>query len=95
MGAKTCPAGDFCHFDASNQQRIGYQGAMTAPRNSLSAHDCGSALTCKPDKGIQRFLELRSLHVIRITAKAGVTPSSIDRVTASVSQSAQLRHMRI
>lgn len=95
MGENACLAVDFCRCEAPNDKGVGDQGTMTAPWNSLGTHDCGSRLPRHHDKGIQRLLELRTLYVIRITAKAGVVPPRIDRVTASMTESAQLRHMRV
>lgn len=91
MGANACLTGDFRYFDAPNYQGIGNERTMTAPWNGLSAHDCSPALPCQPKKGIQRVLEVRSLHVIRVTAEAGVAPSGIDGVAAGMTESAQLR----
>jgi hypothetical protein len=68
---------------------------MTSPGHSFGTHDCGSAFFGKFDELIQSFLKFQCLHVVSEAAKAGISPSSVDRVTTRMPQAAESRHVPI
>lgn len=75
MGTRMCFADDLFDLDSPNQERVTDQGAMAAPWNSLSAHDCRTPLLCQLNQFVQRIFKIRSLHVVGIAAKAGISPA--------------------
>jgi len=68
---------------------------MASPRHSFGAHDCGSPFLGQSDELIQGLLKFRCLHVISETAKAGIPPTSIDRVTTRMPQAAESSHVPV
>jgi hypothetical protein len=68
---------------------------MASPRHSFGAHDCGSPFLGQLDEMIQGPLKFRCLHVVSEAAKAGISPSSIDRVTTRMPQAAESSHMPV
>jgi hypothetical protein len=68
---------------------------MASPRHSFCTHDCGSPFLRQLDELIQSLLKFRCLHVISEAAKAGISPTSIDRVTTRMPQTAESSHMPV
>src|SRR5581483_504205 len=68
---------------------------MASPWHSFGAHDRGLPFFGQLDKPIQRLLKFRSLHVVSEAAKAGISPSRIDRVTTRMPQAAESSHMPV
>src|SRR5437016_4827746 len=75
----------------ARDERIGDQGAMTAPRHRLGTQDRDGSTGRGLDEIEDLALERGGLHVIRETAKAFVLPAGVDRVRARPPQSAETR----
>ena len=57
-------------LDRAHFQKVGNQGAMTAPPDRFCAHDrSGYGAGSKIEKALNTFAELLCLHVIGITTK--------------------------
>ena len=80
---------DFPHFNTPRQQRIRYQGAMTAPGNGFSAHDGDLLRPRQFYQIVQIFPELGCLHVIGEPPEAGVMPAGVERIPACMPEAAQ------
>jgi hypothetical protein len=68
---------------------------MTSPGYSFGTHDCGSPFFRQFDELIQSLPKFRCPHVVSEAAKAGISPSSIDRVTTRMPQAAESGHVPI
>src|ERR1700683_5622072 len=68
---------------------------MAPPGNRLRAHDGGTFRSCELDEVRKRRIEFRSLHVVRVSAKAVVAPSCIDGMLFGVTQTAELLSVRV
>src|SRR5438309_9660337 len=86
MWASSRRALNFLDRKTPNQERVGNQRTMTAPRHRLSAHQCNSLLPRMRDQLVQSNLKLQRLHVVCIHSKALVPPACVDRVPPGVSQ---------
>src|SRR5438132_13698429 len=78
---------NFLDGKTPNQERVGNQRTMTAPRHRLSAHQCNSLPRRERHQLLQSNLKLRRLHVVCITSKALVPPARVDRDPPGMSQS--------
>src|SRR6266566_7981188 len=86
---------NFLDRKTPNQERVGNQRTMTAPRHRLSAHQCNLLPRRERHQLLQRNLKLRRLHVVCIPSKALVPPASVERVPPGMSQTAKPGHMAI
>ena len=86
---------NFLDGKTPNQKRVGNQRTMTAPRHSLSAHQCDSLPRREGHQLLQSNLKLRRLHVVCVPSKALVPPARVDRVPPGMSQTAEPGHMVI
>src|SRR5450759_180168 len=68
---------------------------MVSPRHSFGTHDCGPPFLGQLDELLEGLLKLRCLHVISEAAKAGISPTSIDRVTTRVPQTSKSSYVPI
>jgi hypothetical protein len=68
---------------------------MAAPRHGFGAHDDGSSLLGPMNELVQGFLKFWRLHVVGKAPEAGISPTSIDRVTTRMLQAAQSSHMPV
>jgi hypothetical protein len=68
---------------------------MTPPRHGFGAHYCSASLFGQMDKLVQRFLKFLRLHVVGESAEAGISPTSIDRVTTRMPQTAKFSHVPV
>ena len=68
---------------------------MTAPGNSLSAHEDHSLFRSKMQQFMQVFRKLLSLHVIRKAPEAEVSPTRVRRIMSGLSQSPKILEMEI
>jgi hypothetical protein len=92
-GANT--AGNLTCIDASRQQRIRNQRSVATPRHRLCAHEHDALLSCQVNAILQAVFELLGLHVIGITAKAGIAPPGVRGAGPRTAQAAQARHVLI
>src|SRR2546421_4331623 len=95
MWASSRRALNFLDRKTLNQERVGNQRTMTAPRHRLSAHQCNSLLPGMRDQLVQSNLKLRRLHVVCIPSKALVPPACVDRVPPGMSQTPEPGDMAI
>src|SRR6476646_3321091 len=86
---------NFLDRKTPNQERVGDQRTMTAPRHRLSTHQCNSLLLGMRHQLLQGNLKLRRLHVVCIASKALVPPAGVDRVPPGMSQTTKPGHMTI
>ena len=75
------------------RQRIGDQRAVTAPRDSLGAHDRAWVLSPLHHELFQCIPEFCRLHIGDIAAETGIAPSVIDRILPSLSKSPKCGHV--
>jgi hypothetical protein len=68
---------------------------VASPRDSFGAHDCGLSFLGQLDEVIQGVSKFRCLHVVSEAAKAGISPSSVDRVTTCMPEAAESSHMPV
>jgi len=73
-------AQDIQHFYATREQCIADEGTVASPGDGLRAHDCRRFMGGGFEEGLKPTSELRSLHVIRITAKRCIPPAAIDGI---------------
>ena len=81
--------------NSPNQQSIGDERTMTAPRHRFSTHDCDLFVPGQLDQFLETLLKLRRLHVIRVTPEGGISPPHIDRIALRMAQTAQSRRMNV
>ena len=72
MEFRAIDSGYFARRNAACQQRIGDQGPVTSPWNSLGAHNRCLLLLGQFYQIHQSPLELGRLHVVRIAPEAGI-----------------------
>jgi len=75
---------DMLDLDSARDQCIGDQRPVASPGHGFRAHDRRRTAGCKFQELGQIFSERRSLHVIRVAAKAGVFPAGVDGILAGV-----------
>src|SRR4029077_8331204 len=68
---------------------------MTTPGHRLRAHRRAALPRAELQQTVQSFLKFFGLHVIRIAAKAGVTPARVYGIRASMAQAAEFFEMRV
>ena len=95
MKPRASSACDFSHFNASCQQRICDQGAVTAPGNGFGAHNCNPLALGKFDQIVQIVPELKCLHVIGKPTEAGVVPTSVDGIPLRMPEATQPGHIPV
>jgi hypothetical protein len=95
MRLGTGGAGDFPHFDSPRQQRIRYQGAMTAPGNGFGAHDRDPLRSCKFYQFVQMLPKLGRLHIVGEATEARVMPAGVDRIRARAPEAAKSGHVPV
>jgi hypothetical protein len=74
--------------DSTNQQGIGDERAMTAPKHRFGAHQYDSLLVRQLDQFVDALLKFRRLHVIRITSKGSIAPAQVELIAPSMTQPA-------
>jgi hypothetical protein len=87
--ARANAACDLPHRDPSDEEPVGNQRSMTAPWNSLSAHQDDTLLRCQLDRSVQASPESRCLHVVGITPKTGISPPGVWGVLSSTPAATQ------
>lgn len=80
---------DVLDFDSTRGEGVGDQRPVTSPRDRFGAHDHGGTGGGDLDELAEVLGERGSLHVIRITAKAGVLPAGIEGILAGVPESSE------
>jgi len=80
MSARADAAGNLHHRDAAGHQSIRDQRAMTEPRHGFRAHQDDTLTPGELDAAIEADVKRRSLHIVRIATKAGVSPSGVGRI---------------
>ena len=75
--------------NSARDNRIGDQRTMAAPGNGLGAHDGSRLEISQCQKVIERILKFARLHVVGVSAEAGVSPQSITRVAPSTTAAAE------
>src|SRR5947207_3884946 len=75
--------------DSPGDDGVGDKRAMAAPRHRLGTHD-----RCRLERGdgeqiVERFAELARLHVVGVSAEAGVAPLGVVRITPAATASAE------
>jgi len=68
---------------------IGDQGPMAAPRHRLCAHDRSCSVPAICQKLFKGFVKFFCLHVVGVSAKIVIMPSSVDGILPWLSQPAQ------
>jgi len=86
----SCGADDFEDPDTANDERVGNQRTMAAPRDCFGAHQRSGPQFRKLNSVLERFLEFHGLHVVREAPKTGVAPAEIDRVALRMAQAAKV-----
>ena len=86
---------DVLGADSTNQQGIGDERAMTAPRHRFGAHQCDPVLVRQLDQFFEALLKFRRLHVIRITSKGSISPAHVERIALSMTQPAESWHVNV
>ena len=69
--------------------RVLTNGTMAAPRDGLGAHDRHAPLLAQSVQRLDALRKARRGHIIRISAKAGISPSVVRRVRFGVPQTTQ------
>ena len=95
MNLATSWTHDVLGADSTNQQGIGDERTMTAPRHRFSAHQHDSGLSRQLDQFFEALLKFRRLHVICIPSKGGISPACIDRIAPSMTQPAESRQVNV
>jgi len=95
MEFRAIDSGYFARRNAACQQRIGDQGPVTSPWNSLGAHNRGLLPLRQFYQIHQTFLELGCLHVVCIAPETGIAPPGIDGIRAWMTESTQSRHVLV
>src|ERR1035437_633426 len=86
---------DVLGADSTNQQGIGDERAMTAPRHRFSAHQDDSVLVRQADQFFEALRKLGRLHVIGIPSKGSIAPAYVERIALRMTQPAKSRHVNI
>ncbi len=86
---------DILGADATKQQGIGNERAMTPPWHRFGAHDCDPFLLSQPDQFFEALLKVWRLHVIRVTPKGAISPAYIKRIALCMAQAAQSRQVNV
>src|SRR5664279_1224092 len=81
--------------NASDQQGVCYERAVTTTWQRFGAHQCDPVLVCQPDQLIETLLKRCCLHVICITSKRSIVPPNIDGIGLGMTQPAESRYMNI
>src|ERR1043166_5439526 len=89
------PADDFLDAEIVDQQRVGDQGAMAAPRHCLSAHQHDTLAHGLYDELSQVLRKFGRLHVVCETAEGQVPPSRIQGPWTSAPETSQASNVLI
>jgi hypothetical protein len=95
MRPRAARARNLLHIKTPNQQCIGNQRAVTPPGNGFGAHDSRRPLMGQPNQFFKGLVELRGLHVIRVSAKTRIAPGGVDGIATRMPQSAECRHVQV
>lgn len=68
---------------------------MATPRNRLCTHQCDTLALCERYAPVETLPKRRRLHVIGVTAEAGISPRHIDGVWSGAPQAAQSRYVPV
>ena len=71
---------DVFRVNSTNQQGIGDERTMTAPRNRFGAHQDTTFGTCQVRDPLNVVGELWRLHVVGIAPKREIVPAGIGRI---------------
>ena len=74
---------------SANEERIGQKFPVTAKGQRFRAHDSRLFLHGPGQKLLQRLLEFRGFHVIRVSAECGHAPGRVHRALSHRTASAQ------
>ena len=88
-------ARDLACGDAPDQKRVGNQGSMTTPRDGLGAHQYNTRALGQIDAPVQVPSEHRRLHVVRVSAEARISPTTVCGVPPRVPQATQAGHVPV
>lgn len=86
---------DVADMPAFEHHGVGDEGAVAAPGNGFSAHDCSWGGACDLREGGQAFCELWRGHVVGIATKGCVAPAGVDGVFAGVAAAAEGFQLRV
>ena len=86
---------DVLGADSTNQQGIGDERTMTAPRHRFGAHQYDSLLVRQPDQFVEALLKFRRLHVVGKTSKGGISPAQVHRIAPNMPQPAESRQVNV
>jgi threonine dehydrogenase-like Zn-dependent dehydrogenase len=86
---------DVLDADSANQQGIGDERTMTAPRHRFSTHQDDSALVRQADQFFEALRKLGRLHVIGVTSKGGISPAHVVRIALRMTQAAESRQVNV
>ena len=75
--------------DSADEQSVGDQGAMTAPRNRFGTHEGQPGVLCEFDQMVDGTLEFCGSHVVGVATKRGISPAGVDGVRARFPKTAQ------
>ena len=78
MGLPFFGAHDVFHVDAPDLERIGNQGAMTAPGHGFRTHQSDLLAICELNQPLQTPFKLLALHIVSKTPEGRVTPPGVD-----------------
>jgi hypothetical protein len=79
---------DVLDGNAADGEVVGHQRAMAAPGHSFGAHQHHVLVGTGAEQFVDGGRKLRRLHVVGVSAKAGVAPASVDGVLTGVAQTA-------
>jgi len=88
-------ADDLAYLDTSCQQCVRNQRAMASPWDSFGTHQRGRFHLRERNARVQAVPEFRRLHVVGVTAKAGVPPPGVSGVAAGTPTPAQPGQMGV
>src|ERR1017187_9162307 len=86
---------DVLGANSTNQQGIGDERAMAAPRHGFSAHQGDSVVVRQADQFFESLGELGRLHVISITSKGSISPAHVERIALRMTQPTQSRQVNV
>lgn len=86
---------DIADLPAFEDEGVGDEGAVTAPWDGFGAHDGGGSVAGNFDQGGEAFGELRSGHVVGVSAERGVAPADVDGVLAAATAASERFEMGV
>jgi MacB-like protein len=86
---------DVLHLNATRQERVRDQRAVTPPGYCFRAHDRDLFSACQLHQLLEVRREFRGLHVVGVPAEGGVAPTGVGRVAARMAQAAEPGHVYV